>query len=161
MKDSQSGPTAARRAGTVALAAVQRAEVRARAELSQAEAAVLSSSALLAQNEEIREAVKFFVGTQVEEGFPHEGYINFLSNTSTPASGGRGPGPGRRRRAAAARLRFRAILMTAFSFILGVIPLVIASGAGARSRVSSGPRSSAECWPPRSSGSSSSRSSTT
>jgi HAE1 family hydrophobic/amphiphilic exporter-1 len=38
----------------------------------------------------------------------------------------------------AARLRFRAILMTAFSFILGVIPLVIASGAGANSRVSLG-----------------------
>jgi HAE1 family hydrophobic/amphiphilic exporter-1 len=38
----------------------------------------------------------------------------------------------------AARLRFRPILMTAFSFILGVIPLVIASGAGARSRVSLG-----------------------
>jgi HAE1 family hydrophobic/amphiphilic exporter-1 len=34
----------------------------------------------------------------------------------------------------AADLRFRAILMTAFSFILGVIPLVIASGAGAGSR---------------------------
>jgi HAE1 family hydrophobic/amphiphilic exporter-1 len=34
----------------------------------------------------------------------------------------------------AARLRFRAILMTAFSFILGVIPLVIASGAGSASR---------------------------
>ena len=34
----------------------------------------------------------------------------------------------------AARLRFRAILMTAFSFILGVIPLVIATGAGANSR---------------------------
>ena len=34
----------------------------------------------------------------------------------------------------AARLRFRAILMTAFSFILGVVPLVIASGAGAASR---------------------------
>ena len=34
----------------------------------------------------------------------------------------------------AARLRFRPILMTAFSFILGVIPLVIASGAGAASR---------------------------
>ena len=38
----------------------------------------------------------------------------------------------------AARLRFRAILMTAFSFILGVIPLVVASGAGANSRVSLG-----------------------
>jgi len=38
----------------------------------------------------------------------------------------------------AARLRFRPILMTAFSFILGVIPLVIASGAGAASRRSLG-----------------------
>jgi HAE1 family hydrophobic/amphiphilic exporter-1 len=38
----------------------------------------------------------------------------------------------------AARLRFRPILMTAFSFILGVIPLVIASGAGAASRKSLG-----------------------
>ena len=34
----------------------------------------------------------------------------------------------------ASRLRFRAILMTAFSFILGVMPLVIAVGAGAVSR---------------------------
>jgi len=34
----------------------------------------------------------------------------------------------------ASRLRFRAVLMTAFSFILGVIPLVIATGAGAASR---------------------------
>jgi len=38
----------------------------------------------------------------------------------------------------AATMRFRAILMTAFSFILGVIPLVIASGAGAESRKSLG-----------------------
>jgi len=38
----------------------------------------------------------------------------------------------------AARLRFRPILMTAFSFILGVIPLAIASGAGAASRISLG-----------------------
>ena len=37
-----------------------------------------------------------------------------------------------------ARLRFRAVLMTAFSFILGVIPLVIAVGAGAGSRRSLG-----------------------
>jgi HAE1 family hydrophobic/amphiphilic exporter-1 len=34
----------------------------------------------------------------------------------------------------AAKLRFRPILMTAFSFILGVLPLVIASGAGAEAR---------------------------
>lgn len=34
----------------------------------------------------------------------------------------------------AARLRFRPILMTALTFILGVFPLVIASGAGASSR---------------------------
>lgn len=33
-----------------------------------------------------------------------------------------------------ARLRFRPILMTAFSFILGVFPLVVASGAGAEAR---------------------------
>jgi len=35
----------------------------------------------------------------------------------------------------AAELRFRPILMTAFSFILGVIPLVVATGAGAEARV--------------------------
>ncbi len=34
----------------------------------------------------------------------------------------------------AARLRFRPILMTSFAFILGVFPLVIASGAGGASR---------------------------
>ncbi|MCG8614957.1 MAG: efflux RND transporter permease subunit, partial [Desulfobacterales bacterium] len=35
---------------------------------------------------------------------------------------------------AAARLRFRPILMTAATFILGMVPLVIATGAGANSR---------------------------
>ena len=34
----------------------------------------------------------------------------------------------------ASKLRFRAVLMTAFSFILGVIPLLVATGAGAASR---------------------------
>jgi HAE1 family hydrophobic/amphiphilic exporter-1 len=34
-----------------------------------------------------------------------------------------------------AELRFRPILMTAFSFILGVMPLVVASGAGAEARI--------------------------
>ena len=38
----------------------------------------------------------------------------------------------------AARLRLRPILMTAFAFILGVVPLMIASGAGAASRESLG-----------------------
>lgn len=38
----------------------------------------------------------------------------------------------------AARLRFRPILMTALSFVFGLIPLVIASGAGARGRQSIG-----------------------
>jgi hydrophobe/amphiphile efflux-1 (HAE1) family protein len=33
-----------------------------------------------------------------------------------------------------ARIRYRAVLMTAFSFILAVLPLVIATGAGANSR---------------------------
>jgi HAE1 family hydrophobic/amphiphilic exporter-1 len=35
----------------------------------------------------------------------------------------------------AAKLRFRPILMTAFAFILGVIPLLRATGAGSQSRV--------------------------
>jgi len=38
----------------------------------------------------------------------------------------------------AAMIRLRPILMTAFAFILGVFPLVIASGAGAQSRHSLG-----------------------
>jgi hydrophobe/amphiphile efflux-1 (HAE1) family protein len=38
----------------------------------------------------------------------------------------------------AARLRLRPILMTAFAFILGVVPLMVASGAGASARQSIG-----------------------
>jgi multidrug efflux pump subunit AcrB len=37
-----------------------------------------------------------------------------------------------------AKLRFRPIMMTAFAFILGVIPLVVAHGAGAAARKSIG-----------------------
>ncbi|HEX9555510.1 MAG TPA: efflux RND transporter permease subunit, partial [Reyranella sp.] len=33
-----------------------------------------------------------------------------------------------------ARLRFRPVIMTSFAFILGLLPLVIAAGAGALSR---------------------------
>jgi HAE1 family hydrophobic/amphiphilic exporter-1 len=38
----------------------------------------------------------------------------------------------------AARARFRPILMTSFAFILGVAPLVVATGAGATARISIG-----------------------
>ncbi|MCF8041619.1 MAG: multidrug efflux RND transporter permease subunit [Desulfarculaceae bacterium] len=38
----------------------------------------------------------------------------------------------------ASKLRFRPILMTAFSFILGTLPLVVATGAGAGSRIALG-----------------------
>lgn len=37
-----------------------------------------------------------------------------------------------------ARLRFRPLLMTSFTFVLGMIPMITASGAGAMSRVSLG-----------------------
>ena len=40
--------------------------------------------------------------------------------------------------AEAARARFRPILMTSFAFILGVLPLVLATGAGANARASIG-----------------------
>ena len=38
----------------------------------------------------------------------------------------------------AAKLRFRPILMTSFAFILGCVPLILASGSGAASRVALG-----------------------
>ena len=41
-------------------------------------------------------------------------------------------------RCGTARQRLRPILMTSFAFILGVLPLVVATGAGAAGRVSLG-----------------------
>ncbi len=38
----------------------------------------------------------------------------------------------------AAKLRFRAIMMTELAFIIGVLPMILASGAGANSRISVG-----------------------
>ena len=38
----------------------------------------------------------------------------------------------------AAKLRFRAIMMTELAFIIGVLPMIFASGAGANSRISVG-----------------------
>ena len=38
----------------------------------------------------------------------------------------------------AARIRFRPIIMTSFSFIFGVLPLALSTGAGANSRIAIG-----------------------
>ena len=49
-----------------------------------------------------------------------------------PAAAGQGPRS--RRRCEAVHLRFRPILMTSIAFILGVLPLVVSSGAGSASQ---------------------------
>jgi len=36
---------------------------------------------------EVQETLKFFIGTPVDEGFPHEGHLDFLSNTVNAATG--------------------------------------------------------------------------
>ncbi len=36
---------------------------------------------------EAQELLTFFVGTQIDEGFPHEGHLNFVSNAVNPATG--------------------------------------------------------------------------
>jgi RND family efflux transporter MFP subunit len=36
---------------------------------------------------EFQETLKFFIGTPVDEGFPHEGHLDFLSNTVDAATG--------------------------------------------------------------------------
>jgi len=48
----------------------------------------------------------------------------------------------------AAKLRLRPILMTAFAFILGCVPLWAAAGAGAISRQVLEPPSLVACWQP-------------
>jgi len=61
--------------------------------------------------------------------------------SSLPLAGTSGLSPARLRFEAtveAARLRLRPILMTSFAFILGVVPLVFATGAGAEMRQSLG-----------------------
>ena len=60
----------------------------------------------------------------------------------------------------AARIRLRPILMTSFAFILGVLPLAFATGAGAGARNRSAPRWRAAWWRRRSCRSCSSRCST-
>ena len=46
----------------------------------------------------------------------------------------------------ACQLRLRPILMTSFAFILGVVPLMLATGAGAEMRRTLGTPCSAACW---------------
>ena len=57
--------------------------------------------------------------------------VRYNVSGSTTINGITMPGYSSGQAIAAAKLRFRAVLMTAFSFILGVVPLMLASSAGA------------------------------
>jgi hypothetical protein len=66
--------------------------------------------------------------------FFHEGRFTWLSPARS-AMISMGPlAFGFEAAATGARLRFRPVMMTSFAFILGLLPLVIAVGAGATSR---------------------------
>jgi RND family efflux transporter MFP subunit len=41
----------------------------------------------LRDNESARQQTKFFLGTQIDEGFPHEGHLDFISNSVNAATG--------------------------------------------------------------------------
>ena len=59
----------------------------------------------------------------------------------------RGEGVGRAQATLeACQLRLRPILMTSFAFILGVVPLVLATGPGPKCGAPWAPPSSAACW---------------
>jgi multidrug efflux pump len=78
------------------------------------------------------------MGLQTETGYPRQGVVNFpMINLRDELLRLEGV-PARQATLEASRLRLRPILMTSFAFIFGVVPLVIATGAGAELRRSLG-----------------------
>jgi multidrug efflux pump len=65
-------------------------------------------------------------------------FAHQLSRAHRPGEGRRQDNPRLEATVEASRLRLRPILMTSFAFILGVVPLVVATGAGAEMRRSLG-----------------------